>query len=100
MRLSFHDAARDDIEDVSRGRGETGRRNGLETYGLSAPGETPDAELPKLGETSCDGNPEPSPVRAVRAFRANPAGGEGVETRRAAPVLQHGRAACGSRVKG
>src|SRR6476659_5117681 len=86
MRLSFHDAARDDIEGVSRGRGETGRRNGLETYDLSAPGETPDAELPKLGETSCDGNPEPSPVWAGPRSGANPADGEGVETRRAAPV--------------
>lgn len=34
---------------VVRGRGEIGRRKGLES--LSAPGEIPDAELPKLGET-------------------------------------------------
>src|SRR5215211_7898177 len=40
------------------GRGETGRRNGLEQ--LSAPWETGAVELPKVGETSPSGNPEPS----------------------------------------
>jgi len=40
------------------GRGETGRRIGLKP--LSALGETPGAELLKVGETFT-GNPEPSP---------------------------------------
>ena len=56
---AMRDVRRADIEAPSRGRGETGRRNGL-GGDLSAPGETPDAELPKLGET-LTGNPEPSP---------------------------------------
>jgi hypothetical protein len=45
---------------VARGRGGTGRRNGLKPI-LSAFRETGDAELPKFGET-LNGNPEPSPA--------------------------------------
>lgn len=54
------------------GRGETGRRNGLEND-LSARGEIRDVELPKLGE-ACQ---MVIPSQALT--------GEGVETRRAAP---------------
>jgi hypothetical protein len=42
------------------GRGETGRRNGLEY--LSAPRETPDAELPKVGETCEMAIPSQAPL--------------------------------------
>lgn len=54
------------------GRGETDRRIGLKP--LCALGETPGAELLKVGKTFT-GNPEPSPRQ-----------GEGIETRRAAPA--------------
>src|SRR5688572_29382655 len=54
------------------GRGETGRRNGLESN-LSARGEIRDVELPKVGEA----------CQMVIPSQAPP--GEGVETRRAAP---------------
>ncbi len=55
-----------------------GRRKGLED--LSAPGETRDVELPKVGETG---------HRQSRAKRADSRGRrEGVETRRGAPVAR------------
>ncbi|MBI1273314.1 MAG: hypothetical protein GC131_04430 [Alphaproteobacteria bacterium] len=58
-----------------RGRGETGRRNGLDST-LSAPRETGDAELLKFGETCHMAIPSQARKR------------EGVETRRAAPNLR------------
>jgi hypothetical protein len=60
----------------SSGRGEIGRRNGLKR--LSAPRETVDAELLKVGETSQMAIPS-------QASSKTPLGEEGVETRRAAP---------------
>ncbi len=61
---------------MKRGRGETGRRNGLESK-LSALRETGDVELLKVGETSQVAIP--SQAQWPHGLR------EGVETRRAAP---------------
>ena len=48
-----------------RGRGETGRRNGLRRNDLSALGETPDVEPLKFGEPFT-GDPEPSRGASLR----------------------------------
>ncbi len=64
------------IETRVCGRGETGRRNGLERN-LSALRETGDVELPKVGE--------PSQVAIPSQARRTNLRREGVETRRGAP---------------
>ena len=87
MLLSFHGAARDDIEGGSRGRGETGRRNGLEIR-LECSGGNPGC---RTAQTR--GNLVPWQSRAKPSMgrpHAAVLDGEGVETRRAAPTLQRG----------
>src|SRR5437868_10284972 len=87
MLLSFHGAARDDIEGGSRGRGETGRRNGLEVR-LECSGGNPGCRT-----AQSRGNLVPWQSRAKPSMgrpRAAVLEGEGVETRRAAPTLQRG----------
>ena len=61
------------------GRGETGRRNGLER--LECPAGNIRCRTAQIRGTLSDGDPEPSPSLLSR--------GEGVETRRAAPKVGH-----------
>src|SRR5947207_15253364 len=86
--LSFQDAARDDIEGGSRGRGETGRRNGLEARLECSWGN------PGCRTAQTRGNLVAWQSRAKPSMGRPPhwAGSkkEGVETRRAAPTLRRG----------
>src|SRR5262249_51826155 len=83
---SFHGATRNDIDGVSRGRGETGRRNGLGVQ-LECSGGNPGCRTaqtrgnlaPWQSRAKPDGRP---PLDWPRR--------EGVETRRAAPTLRRG----------